>query len=64
MLASPRGRQTTRAGERSRRQAAEQATTAYARRAHARVADIHSELALSHEDHARTLRRAGDREGP
>jgi hypothetical protein len=42
------------------RQAAEQATTEYARRAHGRVADIHSALALSHDDHARTLGHAGD----
>jgi hypothetical protein len=42
------------------RQAAEQATTEYARRAHGRVADIHSALALSHDDYARTLGRAGD----
>jgi len=40
--------------------AAEQATTEYARRGHGRVADIHSALALSHDDHARTLGHAGD----
>jgi hypothetical protein len=45
------------------RQAAEQATTEYARRAHARVADIHGELALSHDDYARALGRAGDPDG-
>ena len=45
------------------REAAEQATTEYARRAHRRVADLHSELALSHEDRARTLRFGGGREG-
>jgi hypothetical protein len=45
------------------REAAERATTEYARRAHHRVADVHRELALSHEDFARTLRRGGAREG-
>jgi hypothetical protein len=48
---------------RAARQAAEQATTEYARRAHARVADVHSALALSHDDHARALGHAGDTEG-
>jgi hypothetical protein len=37
------------------REAAERATTEYARRAHHRVADLHTELAISHEDVARTL---------
>lgn len=41
------------------REAAEQATTEYARRAHHRVADLHAELALSYEDRARTLRSGG-----
>jgi anti-sigma regulatory factor (Ser/Thr protein kinase) len=41
------------------RQAAEQATTGYARRAHHRAAELHSQLAVSHEDFARTLRRGG-----
>jgi hypothetical protein len=44
------------------REAAEQATTEYARRAHQRVADLHRQLALSHEDFARTLRSRGDAE--
>jgi hypothetical protein len=44
--------------------AAEQATTEYARRAQERVADMHSELALSHDDHARALRRAAERGEP
>jgi len=48
---------------RAARQAAAQATTEYARRAYARVADIHSALALSHDDHARALGRAGDPDG-
>jgi serine/threonine-protein kinase RsbW len=38
------------------REAAERATTEYARRAHHRAADVHAELAVSHEDYARTLR--------
>jgi hypothetical protein len=42
------------------REAAEQATTEYARRAHCRVAELHAELALSHRDFARTLRFGGD----
>jgi hypothetical protein len=46
------------------RQAAERASTEYARRVQQRVADIHSELALSHDDYARTLRRGADRAGP
>jgi hypothetical protein len=39
-------------------EAADQATTEYARRAHHRVADLHDQLALTHEDHARSLRAA------
>ena len=46
------------------RDAAEHATTEYARRAQERVADIHSALALSHDDHARALRRLADRGEP
>jgi hypothetical protein len=46
------------------RDAAERATTEYARRAQERVANMHSELALIHDDHARALRRAGDRGEP
>jgi len=42
------------------REAANQATTEYARRAHRRVAELHAELALSHEDFARTLHVGGD----
>jgi serine/threonine-protein kinase RsbW len=38
------------------REAAERATTEYARRAHDRAADVHAQLAVSHEDYARTLR--------
>jgi hypothetical protein len=45
------------------RQAAEQATTEYARRSNHRVADLHDELAVSHEDFARRLRFGGGREG-
>jgi hypothetical protein len=41
------------------REAAEQATTEYARRAYHRVADLHGQLAVSHEDFARTLRLGG-----
>ena len=37
------------------RQAAEQATTGYARVVHRRVADVHTELAARNEDFARTL---------
>ena len=50
------------ARERAReaREAADQATTEYARRAHGRVAELHTELAVSHEDFARTLRVGGD----
>ena len=44
------------------RQAAGQATTEYARRAHHRSAELHDELALSHADSARRLRSDGDRE--
>jgi hypothetical protein len=41
------------------REAAEQATTEYTRRGHHRVADLHGQLARSHEDFARTLRLGG-----
>ena len=44
------------------RQAAEQATTEYARRSCHRVADLHDELAVSHEDFARRIRFGGGRE--
>jgi hypothetical protein len=44
------------------REAADQATTEYARRAHGRVAELHTQLAVSHEDFARTLRVG--RDGP
>jgi hypothetical protein len=46
-------------------EAAEHATTEYTRRAHHRVADLHDQLALTHEDHARSLRAAlaGDSQG-
>jgi hypothetical protein len=43
------------------RRAAELATTEYARRAHNRSAELHDELALSHEDSARRLRSDGGR---
>jgi hypothetical protein len=46
------------------REAAANASTEYARRAHGRVAAVHAELALSQDDFARTLRRpAGSPEG-
>jgi hypothetical protein len=46
------------------REAAERATTEYARGAHHRVADLHGELARRHEeDFARTLRSGGGAEG-
>jgi hypothetical protein len=46
------------------RQAAEQATTEYARRSSHRIADLHGELAVSHEDFARRVRfGGGGREG-
>jgi hypothetical protein len=45
------------------REAAEQATTEYARLAHHRVADLHTELAVDHEDLARAL-GAGDDVAP
>jgi hypothetical protein len=45
------------------RQAADRATTEYARRAHRRVAELHRELALSHEDFAHRVRLGGGREG-
>jgi anti-sigma regulatory factor (Ser/Thr protein kinase) len=49
---------------RAAREAADHATTEYARRAHSRVAAVHAELALNHDDFARTLRRSdGDPEG-
>jgi hypothetical protein len=41
------------------RQAAERATTEYARRAHNRSAELHDALALSHEDFVRALRPGG-----
>src|SRR6185437_15022819 len=47
---------TARERARAAREAAEQATTEYARRAHHRVADLHGELAVSHEDFARRVR--------
>ena len=46
------------------RQAAEGATTEYARRAHQRVADMHTELAQSHEDSAQRLRSGGTDSDP
>jgi hypothetical protein len=42
------------------RQAAERATTEYARRAHHRVADLHAEIARHHELGARTPRHGDD----
>lgn len=42
------------------REAANEATTEYARGAHRRVAELHMELALSHEDFARTVHVGGD----
>jgi hypothetical protein len=45
------------------RRAAEQATTEYARRSNHRTADLHAELAVSHEDFARRVRFGGGREG-
>jgi hypothetical protein len=42
------------------RAAADEATTEYARGAHRRVAELHAELAVSHEDFARTLHVGGD----
>jgi hypothetical protein len=54
---------TARARALAAREAAEQATTDYARRAEHRVADLYSEIALSHEDFARTLRVGGGPDG-
>ena len=45
------------------RRAAEQATTEYTRRSHHRTADLHAELAVSHEDFARRVRFGDAREG-
>jgi hypothetical protein len=45
------------------RHAAEQATTEYARRSHHRIADLHDELAVSHEDFARRVRFGARRKG-
>jgi hypothetical protein len=45
------------------RQAAEHATTEYTRRSHHRTADLHAELAVSHEDVARRVRFGDAREG-
>jgi hypothetical protein len=45
------------------REAADQATTEYARRGHHRVAALHGELTLSHDDYARKLRLGGGPEG-
>jgi hypothetical protein len=42
------------------REAADQATTEYARRAHRRVADLHAQIAWSHEHAARTLHSNGE----
>jgi hypothetical protein len=44
------------------RHSAQQATTEYARRAYSRSAELHDNLALSHEDSARRLRSGGGRE--
>ena len=44
------------------RQAAEQATTEYARRSNHRIADLHDELAVSHVDFAHRIRVGGGRE--
>jgi hypothetical protein len=48
---------------RAARRAAEHATTEYARRSNHRTADLHAELAVSHEDFARRVRFGGGREG-
>jgi hypothetical protein len=48
---------------RAARRAAEHATTGYARRSHHRTADLHAELAVSHEDFARRVRFGDGREG-
>ena len=45
------------------RRAAEHATTEYARRSHHRIADLHAELAVSHEDFARRVGFGDAREG-
>jgi hypothetical protein len=45
------------------RRAAEHATTEYARRSNHRIADLHSDLAVSHEDFARRIRFGDGREG-
>jgi hypothetical protein len=45
------------------RRAAEHATTEYTRRSHPRTADLHAELAASHEDFARRVRIGDAREG-
>jgi hypothetical protein len=45
------------------RRAAEHATTDCARRSHHRTADLHAELAVSHEDFARRVRFGDAREG-
>jgi hypothetical protein len=45
------------------RRAAEHATTEYTRRSHHRTADLHAELAVSHEDFARRVRFGDAREG-
>jgi len=62
----PRAREATTRAEAARRraaearQAAQRATTDYARHAHERVADVHAQLALSHDDFARRLRLDAD----
>jgi hypothetical protein len=45
------------------RRAAEHATTEYTRRSHHRTADLHAELAVSHQDFARRIRFGDAREG-
>jgi hypothetical protein len=45
------------------RRAAEHATTEYTRRCNHRTADLHAELAVSHEDFARRVRFGAGREG-
>ena len=45
------------------RRAAEHATTEHTRRSHHRTADLHAELAVSHEDFARRVRFGDAREG-
>jgi hypothetical protein len=61
--AAPARADDARERARAARRAAEQAIPEYARRSNHRTADLHAELAASHEDFARRVRFGDGRQG-